>query len=146
MMSPEPPLKIPVEVRYADIDSLQHVNNARYFTFMEQARSRYFQKLDLWDGQTMEGLGVILAQTSCNFLRPIRFTDRVWVEARALQLGNKSFKMRYDIVDDEGKAFAQGEATLVCYSYENEETIPLPDDWRQRIENFEGRDRVAGQG
>lgn len=134
----EPPIRIPIEIRYADIDSLQHVNNARYFTFMEQARSRYFQKLGLWDGRTMEGLAVILAQTSCDFLRPIRFNDEVWVEARTVELGRKSFKMHYAIVDDNGEAYARGRATLVCYSYEKMEAIPIPKDWRRRIESFEG--------
>ena len=32
---------VPVDVRYADIDALQHVNNARYFTYMETARVHY---------------------------------------------------------------------------------------------------------
>ena len=32
---------IPMEIRFADIDSLGHVNNAAYLTYMEQARLRY---------------------------------------------------------------------------------------------------------
>ena len=32
---------IHVEVRFSDLDALNHVNNAVYFTYMEQARIHY---------------------------------------------------------------------------------------------------------
>jgi acyl-CoA thioester hydrolase len=130
-------LRVPIEIRYADIDSLQHVNNARYFTFMEQARAYYFKELGLWRGQSMSSLGVILAHTSCDFLRPIRFSDQVWVETSTVKLGGKSFDMRYDIMNEADEPYARGKATLVCYSYDEEKAIPMPADWRQRLAEFE---------
>jgi hypothetical protein len=41
----------PIEVRYGDLDPQGHLNNAKYLTFMEQTRVKYFLKLGLWDGQ-----------------------------------------------------------------------------------------------
>jgi acyl-CoA thioester hydrolase len=33
---------LPIQVRYGDIDPQWHVNNARFFTHMEQGRVPYF--------------------------------------------------------------------------------------------------------
>ena len=132
------PFTVPVQIRYADIDSLQHVNNARYFTFMEQARTEYFAHLGLWDGRNMDKLGVILAQTSCDYQRPIRFGDQVEVTIETVRLGSKSFQMAYQIQSSQGEHYASGEATLVCFDYDREETIPIPTEWRKTLADFEG--------
>jgi len=130
----------PIEVRYADIDSFRHVNNARYFTYMEQGRSRYFEHLGLWDGRTLDRLEIILASISCDYKRPIAFGDQVVVAVATIRLGRKSFDMRYAIEDDEGDLFAEGQATLVAYDYRAGRSIELPAEWRQRLAEFEGLD------
>lgn len=137
------PFTIPIEVRYADIDSLQHVNNARYFSFMEQARAKYFAHLGLWDGRDMRALAVILAQTSCEFRRPIRFGDPVAVQVRTVRLGSKSFDMTYRLVGGDEKLHALGRATLVCFDYDQNKTVSIPEDWRQAIE---GREQLGSTG
>jgi acyl-CoA thioester hydrolase len=137
MSGGQPPFTISIEIRYADIDSLQHVNNARYFTFMEQSRAKYFAHLGLWDGRNMSGLGIILAETGCEYRRPIRYGDKVQVQARTVRLGSKSIEMRHEIVNEEGVSFATGRATLVCFDYERDQTITIPEDWRKTLKDFE---------
>jgi len=39
---------LPVTVRWADMDSLGHVNNAKYFTYLESARTAFFDAVTLW--------------------------------------------------------------------------------------------------
>src|SRR5947209_19489757 len=38
----------PVQIRFRDLDPLAHVNNTVYFTYFEEARSYYFDKLHPW--------------------------------------------------------------------------------------------------
>jgi acyl-CoA thioester hydrolase len=128
----------PIEVRYADIDSFQHVNNARYFTYMEQARSHYFQRLGLWDGRRLDHLEVILASARCDYIKPIAFGDAITVAVATIRLGNKSFDMAYAIEGEGGGLFAEGASTLVAYDYQAGRSIALPDAWRQRLGEFEG--------
>ena len=40
----------PVEVRFADLDALGHLNNAKYLTYAEQARILYVRQICGWDG------------------------------------------------------------------------------------------------
>ena len=35
-------LKLPIEIRFADFDMLSHVNNAKFLTYLEEARIEYF--------------------------------------------------------------------------------------------------------
>ena len=51
----------PIEVRYGDLDPQGHVNNARYLTYMEQARIAYVAHLGLWKGPSFLDIGIILA-------------------------------------------------------------------------------------
>lgn len=128
----------PVEVRYADLDALRHVNNARYFTYMEQARASYLQALHLWDGRDMASLGVIVAQASCQYRRAIQYGDAVLVGVATVELGEKSIHMVYRLEGDEGTLFAEGRTTLVAYDYGAQKSIAIPEDWRRTLSFFEG--------
>lgn len=128
----------PVEIRYGDIDAQRHVNNARYFTFMEQARANYLMKLGLWDGGDFDHIGIILAEQSCTYLAPIMLQQRIEIGVRTERMGKKSIDMIYTLRDAQThQELATGRTTLVAYDYQRSQSIPIPGDWRQTIENFE---------
>ncbi|NPA93137.1 MAG: acyl-CoA thioesterase [Chloroflexi bacterium] len=128
----------PVEVRYSDLDTQGHVNNARYLTYMEQGRVGYLTHLGLWKPRTMPDVGIILAEIRVTFKRPILFGQPVRVGLRVPRLGNKSFPMLYRLEDAEtGELLATGESIQVCFDYRNQRTIPIPPSWRQAIASFE---------
>jgi acyl-CoA thioester hydrolase len=128
----------PVEVRYGDLDPQGHVNNARYLTYFEQARVSYIVHLGLWKHGSFMDFGLILADAQVTFKAPVLFGQRVQVGVRSIRLGNKSMTMEYRLEDIEtGKELATGSSVMVAYNYHKEETIPIPTDWRQRIEQFE---------
>jgi acyl-CoA thioester hydrolase len=136
-----PPFRFyhPVEVRYGDLDPQGHLNNARYLTFMEQARIQYIRHLGLWDGGSFMNIGIILADARVTFRSPVLFGQLVRVGARVSRLGNKSMEMEYVLEDGAtGAELATGASVLVAYDYQAEQTIPLPESWREVIRNFEG--------
>ena len=128
----------PIDVRYADLDPQGHVNNAKFLTYMEQARIGYISRLGLWDGGSFLDVGIILADAHLVFRAPVVFGQEVRVGVRVARLGNKSLDMEYRLEDAEiGQELASGSTVLVAYDYRAERTIPIPDDWRQAIANFE---------
>ncbi len=128
-----------VEIRYGDIDAQRHVNNARYFSFMEQARVRYFQNLGLWQGRDFDTIGIILAEQRCKYFEPIMYDQEIHVGVRIVRLGQKSMDTEYLIqVPDSQSVLAFGEAILVAYSYEEGCSISIPETWRRTIVEFEG--------
>ena len=128
----------PIEVRYGDLDPQGHVNNARYLTYMEQARVAYVRHLGLWQGGSFLTFGVILADTQISFLKPILFGDPVRVALAVTRLGNKSFDMAYQVEDHQGAVtYATGKSVQVAYNYSTNQTISIPDSWRKIIQDFE---------
>ena len=84
------------------------------------------------------GIGVILADVHITYFEPIYYGQNIKVGVHTTRLGNKSMTWEQDIVDaDTGKELAKGEVVLVTYDYHEEKTIPIPQEWRDRISAFE---------
>lgn len=130
----------PVEVRYGDLDPQGHVNNAKYLTYFEQARIHYMIELGLFTrDQSFMEIGVILADVHITYLEPVYFGQNIKVGVHAARIGNKSMTWDQSIMDaDSGKEIAKGEVVIVTYDYQAEKTIPLPQEWRKKIAEFEG--------
>jgi acyl-CoA thioester hydrolase len=128
-----------INVRYADLDPQGHVNNAKYLTYLEDARVAYLVHLSLWDGKSFLDVGIILAEARVTYRAPIFLGQAVKVGVRVSRIGNKSFVMNYALIDDlTGKTLAQASTVLVTFDYRSEQTITMPESWRKRIEEFEG--------
>jgi acyl-CoA thioester hydrolase len=128
---------IHIDVRFRDVDALNHVNNAVYFTYMEQARVHYMKHLGLVEDYT-SGFGFIIAEAACTFKQPIFLGQNVIVRIRATDLKNSSFVFEYSIDDaDTGRVLAIGRTVQVCYDYEASKPVPIPAEWRARVEAFE---------
>lgn len=128
----------PLEVRYGDLDPQGHLNNARYLTFMEQARIQYVKQLGLWHGGSFIDIGVIIAEARITFKAPIQFGQLVEVGVRTSRLGKKSFDMLYTFLDrSTEQEMAHGMTVQVSYDYRRKETIPIPKNWRITLQTFE---------
>jgi acyl-CoA thioester hydrolase len=131
----------PIEVRYGDLDPQGHVNNARFLTYMEQARVAYYRHLGLWPGGSFKDFGAILAEVKVTFRAPIHWGDPLQVGMRVTRLGTKSMTSEYSLENaQDGSQFASGTAVMVAYDYHQARTVPVPEAWRRQIEAFEGLD------
>jgi acyl-CoA thioester hydrolase len=126
-----------LEVRFRDIDAFRHVNNAAFFTYLEQARVRYL--IDLLRVEAIERLPLILAAVQIDFRAPILFGQQVEIETRVDWIGNSSFSMSHRITAN-GRLAAQAGTVLVTYDYTAERPIPVPDAWRTAFAAWEERD------
>jgi acyl-CoA thioester hydrolase len=123
-----------IAVRYGDIDMLRHVNNAKYLTYLEQARVQYAIDVLQWDGN-WDTLNMILARVEVDFCKPIFIHDHIAIYSRVSRLGNKSFDMEYVFIRNNDLADITGEAkaVLVAYDTVNQRSHPLPEVMRIRI-------------
>jgi acyl-CoA thioester hydrolase len=130
----------PIEIRYADLDPQGHVNNAKFLTYFEQARVNYLIQLGLFaKDQSFLDVGIILADARVTYLVPVRWGMDVRVGARVTRLGNKSMTMEYELSEAaEQTVLATGSSVLVAFDYRKQETIRLPDTWREKIAEYEG--------
>ena len=128
------PFSIDLDVRFRDIDSMGHVNNAVYATYLEQARVGYFESvLSL----PLDAVETVLARVEIDFRRPVELGEPVTVTLSVPELGTSSIAMDYEVtVGDEVAATAS--SVQVVYDVEAGRARPIPDGWRERIAAFEG--------
>ena len=128
-----------IEVRYGDLDPQGHVNNAKFLTYLEQARVFYLKQLKLWEGSSFLDIGIILADVQLTFHKAIQFGDPVRVGVRITRIGNKSMTSEYRIEDGrDASVFATASSVLVGYDYRTNRSAPIPEEWRKAILQFEG--------
>jgi acyl-CoA thioester hydrolase len=128
-----------LQVRFRDIDAFGHVNNAVFFSYVEQARIRYL--LDVLEpGTGFDRLPLILAHVEIDYRSPIFFDDEIVVETRVDRIGRTSFAMSHRMiaaVDD--RLVGDVDSVLVTYDYPAARPMPVPDEWRARMGAHEGR-------
>ncbi len=130
----------PMEVRYADIDAQGHLNNAKFLTYFEQARIRYFEQLELIrTDQSFMDIGMIVADIHIKYRAPVFLGASVQVGVKAEAVGNKSISVRETIEDaTTGQLYADGRVILVTYDYHAHKTMPVPEEWRRKFMEYEG--------
>ena len=126
-----------LEVRFRDIDAFRHVNNAAFFTYIEQARIRYL--IDTLRLEAVERLPLILAAVQIDFKAPILFGETVEIGTRVDWIGTTSISMSHEIYAA-GRLAAEARTVLVTYDYESERPIRVPDEWRAAFAGWEDRD------
>ena len=127
-----------LRARFRDCDLLCHVNNAVYFTYMEEARCAYWRELT-GDPPYGRALGLILARAECDFIRPIQQGERIDVWLGTTKIGRTSITFDCEMLDEHGKPVARGKVVIVAYDYAAAQPVPVPDWARARIEEYEGR-------
>jgi acyl-CoA thioester hydrolase len=127
-----------VELRFADMDSFGHVNNASFLTFIEQARIKYFDDIGSWH-YDVTARGAILAHASLDFIRPLHFKEQLSVLSMCTHIGTKSITIVHRIIAGEKEEVATAETVVVAFDYSAMKSIPVPEKWREAIGKFEGK-------
>jgi len=121
--------EIAMDVRWGDMDAFNHVNNASYLRYVEEARVAWFKSL------TADWAGVdsapILAAVTVNYRQPIGWPERLKVSLHAEKLGTKSLTLghRIESASRDGVLYADGHAVMVWVGKDGA-SIPLPDSIR----------------
>jgi len=120
-----------IDIRFSDIDVMGHVNNATYFTYAEQARIYFFHQLvgDEWNWNKQ---GILVARNEMDYLLPIHFNDKVDIHVFCKHIGNKSYTLGYRYMRGE-QVCATGASVLVCFDYEEQRTMEVPERWRSLL-------------
>lgn len=131
----------PIAVRYADLDTHRHVNNISILEYVETARTAYYQAAGIWDGVTVENMGMVVVSVKCDYLASIAFGQSVRVGLTLSVLGNKSLRFRFQVDDEQGRTpFARGEVVMVSYDHFEGHSRPISAEWRQKLAAFEHRE------
>jgi|SRR5690625_406357 len=127
--------ELEIKVRISETDALGHINNASYFTYLEDARINFLEKLDI--SIKDESLAFMLVSTKCDFISQGYFGQILQVNTEVLKIGIKSITLVSDILDkDSRKVIAVGEATIVYFNLLEEKTVEIPDAFKTRLQAY----------
>lgn len=130
------PLISQFSVPFADVDMMRHVNNVAYIRWTETMRSEYF-------AQVMKvpingDHGMIQATINFTYERQLLYRERIAVGCKIPRIGTKSFDFYYEIWSETaGHRAASGITTMVAFDFVNNQTIAVPQSWRDAIAEYE---------
>ncbi len=124
-------IRVPMAVRWRDLDAFNHVNNSKYLSYLEEARLHWMITLP---GQGMDDhVAPVVAAAQLNYRRPITWPAQVVIELFVERLGNTSLSIGHRIVDDQDDSiiYCDGNVVIVWIDRDSGSAAPLPQDVRK---------------
>jgi acyl-CoA thioester hydrolase len=132
--------QVTIRVRWADMDAYQHVNNAVYLNYLEEARDTVMVGLF---GE--EALDFVLAHVDIDFRTEVTQDDgAVTVQSRVVGYGRSSVRSREVVRKPDGTLAAEGGAVVVPRDPASGRSRPLTDAEVSLIEAELAADAAAG--
>lgn len=131
--------QVNVEIRFNDIDSFGHVNNAIYLSYFEQARIGYFNEV-FKDAINWRSEGLILAKAIVDYKAPVFLNDKIDVKIKCSRVGNSSFDFEYELVknkDGQEVVCVTGSTVMVAFNYVDNRVIRVPEKWKAILKEFD---------
>jgi acyl-CoA thioester hydrolase len=128
-------------VQWGDQDLYGHVNNTIYLRWFETARIKYLEAIGFDQWLQTHRIGPILAAVTCNFRRQLRYPNTVEIGTRITRIGRTSVGMEHAIwIAGTNDLIADGDSTVVCFQYDQQQPTPVPEEIRRAISTLEKRD------
>ncbi|WP_371154209.1 acyl-CoA thioesterase [Jannaschia sp. 2305UL9-9] len=131
------------KVRFHELDVLDHVNNARYFSWFETFRIAYLRHGGLADyAETAERPVLVLKSVGVDYKAPLHLEDTYVVAGRTRAYRRTSFTMEYGVWSD-GRLCATSQAIICLMEADFVTRRALP---RSYIDLFQTQDGATFEG
>ena len=128
-------IKIPI--RYDDLDTLGHVNNKAYLSYLEEARIDFHKRVFGWNGKLE--FNAVVAKIEINYLRPIFYGDSLHAYTKLSHIGTKSFEIiTVFVVEKEGNSLikvSDSKVVLVNIDLKTGKTAKISEAERAKLVN-----------
>lgn len=130
--------RLPVQIRFNDVDRYGHVNNNAYFAYYDLGKEEYLSHVLCKDYRAGSVVPVI-ANINADFISPIFYGDEIVIETRVSHIGNRSFTLDQRAVNVKtGQTVCHCTTVMVCFSLETQTAADMPEAYRKAINDFEG--------
>lgn len=123
-----------IKVRGYHLDVYQHVNNARYLEFLEEARWDGLEQEEGFQWMTANRIAFVVVNININYRRPAVLGDLLKVSSQVQQINGKSGILSQVItLEPEGQVVADALITFVCIDLTTQKALPLEGELRERL-------------
>jgi YbgC/YbaW family acyl-CoA thioester hydrolase len=123
-----------ITISEAHLDSFGHVNNARYFELLEQAR---------WDLITERGFGIdairssrtgpTILEINIRFLRELKPRDVVVIRTEMISYERKIGKLRQQMLKDDGSVACEAIFTIGLFDVDKRRLVEPTPAWAYAV-------------
>jgi acyl-CoA thioester hydrolase len=100
----------PIHVRFSDVDVYGHVNNVKYFEYLQEARITMISEL-----VPLRAFNVVVAQTDVDYVQPLLFRAEPYdCRSSIVRVGNRSMTVESEIGDGD-RVLARARVVVVFY-------------------------------
>ena len=124
------PYRLSDNVRFADLDPNQHVNNAVYATYFETGRVTLMK--DRSYGLMPDGLGWIMVRIDIHFRAELHWPGKIELGLGVAKFGRTSVSFD-QVVFSEGKCIASARAITVLIDEATRKPVPLTPELKAKF-------------
>jgi acyl-CoA thioester hydrolase len=124
------PYRLSDNVRFADLDPNQHVNNAVYATYFETGRVTLMK--DRSYGLMPDGLGWIMVRIDIHFRAELHWPGKIELGLGVAKFGRTSVSFD-QVVFSEGKCVASARAITVLIDEATRKPVPLTPELKAKF-------------
>ena len=124
---PMPVFRTTLGVRWGDMDAFNHVNNAQYLRYLEEARVQWLASLP---GVSMtDRITPVLVASQVNYRQPIVWPNEIAIELSIDKLGSSSLTMGHRMLSstDASVLYSDGSVVMVWIDTRTGKSVPLPE-------------------
>lgn len=123
-----------IKVRGYHLDVYQHVNNARYLEFLEEARWEWLEEVEAFHWLQEQKLAFVVVNININYRRPAVLGDVLTIDSEITQLNCKSgiIAQRVLLAGQE-TVVADAALTFVCIDLRTQKAVALEGELRERL-------------
>jgi acyl-CoA thioester hydrolase len=119
--------RVVVSVRWGDMDAFNHVNNAQYLRYLEEARVQWLAGIP---GISLsDPIAPVLVASNVNYRQPIEWPNEIAVELSIEKIGNSSLTMDHRMLSasDASVLYSDGSVVMVWIDTQTGKSVPLPE-------------------
>ena len=109
------------KTRWKDLDAFQHINNAVFLSYFEDARVGLF---DRWNLEP-KGKSIIVASAKVNYYKQLIHPTDFIIGQKISRLGNTSFDIQSTLFDLSENIISDATITCVCFDFDQQEKQPV---------------------
>ena len=127
-----------IGTRWADNDVYGHVNNTIYYEWFDTAVNAWLIENGMLEIGAGNPIGLVV-ETGCRYAAPLSYPQPVEVGLAVERIGRSSVRYRLGVfAQGAAEAAAEGHFVHVYVARETRRPVPLPDEWRRRLEEISG--------
>jgi acyl-CoA thioester hydrolase len=130
-------------VRFRDLDSMGHAHHTLPLIYLEEARAEFWRQLK--GSADLAAIDYVMAEITVRFHARILYPSEVEVLLGISDVGNRSFRMDFEIRAPDASLLSSGSSVQVSYDYAAGAAKPIEPADRKVLQQWMDAVRTARQ-